>query len=147
MINSRSNHFKGSILMKRIVAIPLILLISILVMVIGCQQKPSEEQLFTKAKTAQEARDFNAAVDAYKDVVANYPNGDKADEAQFMVGFLYANDLGDTLNARLAYEKFLNDYSSRSDEGMILSAKWELANLGKSIDEIDDVMDFTQDSE
>jgi len=133
--------------MKRIVIIPLILLISILVLVVGCQQKPSEADLFTKAKTAQEARDFNAAVNAYEEVVAQYPTGDKADEAQFMIGFLYANDLGDTLNARVAYEKFLKDYSDNSDEGMVLSAKWELANLGKSIEEIDDVMDFTQGEE
>jgi len=130
--------------MKRIHKAALIFLISLFVLAIGCQKQASEAELFSIAKKAQESRDYVAAVDAYKNVVAQYPNGDRADEAQFMIGFLYANDIGDTLQARTAYENFLKNYSSASDEGMVLSAKWELANLGRDIEEINEVMDFAK---
>lgn len=129
--------------MKRFVKVAGGLLLVTLLVLTGCSKKPSEEELFSKAKTAQEARDFTAAVDAYKQVVANYPDGERADEAQFMVGFLYANDIGDTTAARAAYETFLEKYAENSDNGMVLSAKWELANLGKDVDEIEEIMSFT----
>jgi len=128
--------------MKRVVTVAGSLLLAVLLLTTGCQKKPSEEELFSKAKAAQEARDFSGAVAAYKQVVANYPSGEKADEAQFMVGFLYANDIGDTAAARSAYETFLEKYAANSDSGMVLSAKWELANLGKNVDQIEDVMHF-----
>ncbi|MCB2198579.1 tetratricopeptide repeat protein [bacterium] len=128
--------------MKRFVTVAGgILLVAILV-ITGCSNKPSEEELFSKAKAAQESRDFTGAVDAYKLVVANYPDGDRADEAQFMVGFLYANDIGDTTAARTAYEVYLEKYAARSDSGMVLSAKWELSNLGKDVDQIEEIMNF-----
>lgn len=128
--------------MKRVVTVAGSLLLVALLMATGCQKKPSEEELFSKAKAAQESRDFTGAVEAYKQVVASYPSGEKADEAQFMIGFLYANDIGDTSAARSAYETFLEKYAANSDSGMVLSAKWELANLGKDVDQIEDVMHF-----
>ncbi|MBS1260920.1 MAG: Outer membrane protein assembly factor BamD [Calditrichaeota bacterium] len=116
-------------------------------LIAGCSSGPSEEELFTQAKKAQEARDFYGAVDAYKQVVSNYPNGDRADEAQFMVGFLYANDIRDVEKAKDAYETFLEKYSATSDSGMVLSAKWELANLGKEIEDIEEVMKFAREAQ
>ena len=128
--------------MKRLLLITGGLLLVSLLLTTGCKKKPTEEALFTKAKTAQEARDFKGAVQAYKDVVASYPTGKKADEAQFMIGFLYANDIGDTAQARQAYETFLTHYAAGADSGMVLSAKWELSNLGKDVDQIEQVMQF-----
>lgn len=114
---------------------------------VGCSNKPSEEDLFTKAKKAQETKDFTQAIDIYKSVVEFYPAGDRADEAQFMVGFLYANDVKDTVKAREAYQTFLDKFSATSDSGMILSAKWEIANLGRDVEDIDEVMKFIEETE
>jgi len=119
------------------------LLLIALLLTVGCSKKPGEEELFSKAKAAQEVRDFQSAVEAYRQVVANFPNGERADEAQFMIGFLYANDIGDTAQAREAYEVYLEKFAARSDSGMVLSAKWELANLGKDVDQIEQIMQFT----
>ena len=118
-----------------------------LALIVGCSSKPSEEELFVKAKKAQEARDFYAAVQAYQNVVTEYPQGDRADEAQFMIGFLYANDIQDTAKAKDAYQKFLDNYTAVSDSGMVLSAKWELANLGKDIKDIEEVVKFAEETE
>ncbi len=123
--------------MRSLLSVLLVALVA--VAIIGCQGKPSEEELFEKAKQAQDAQDTQAAIAAYKDVVKHYPDGDKADEAQFMVGFLYANALNDLDNARTAYEAFLENYSTSSDSGMVLSARWELEHLGKDVQEIEAV--------
>jgi outer membrane protein assembly factor BamD (BamD/ComL family) len=133
--------------MKRFITISITISIIALIVFAGCQNKPKETDLFTNAKKAQESRDFNGAIDAYKQVVETYPKGEHADEAQFMIGFLYANDLSDTTNARIAYQAFLDNYSSTANEGMILSAKWELDNLGKNIEEIEEVMSFSAEAE
>ncbi len=131
--------------MQRTILTSLILIVA-LVLGAGCAKGPSEEELFVKAKKAQEARDFYAAVQAYGEVVQTYPNGDKADEAQFMIGFLYANDIRDTVKAKEAYNKFLETYSASSDSGMVLSARWELANLGKDVEDIEEVMKFAEEA-
>lgn len=129
--------------MHRTILTTLILIVA-LILSAGCAKGPTEEELFVKAKKAQEARDFYAAVQAYDEIVQAFPNGDKADEAQFMIGFLYANDIKDTLKAKEAYNKFLETYAATSDSGMVLSARWELANLGKDVEDIEEVMRFAE---
>ncbi|MCB2211723.1 outer membrane protein assembly factor BamD [bacterium] len=129
--------------MKRIILAALVLVMA-LVLSTGCASGPSEEELFVKAKKAQEARDFYAAVAAYQAVVDAYPKGERADEAQFMIGFLYANDIRDTTMAKEAYKTFLDTYSTTSDSGMVMSARWELANLGKDVEDIEEVMKFAE---
>ncbi|GBE29108.1 outer membrane protein assembly factor BamD [bacterium BMS3Bbin04] len=131
--------------MYRYVLTTLILIVA-LVFSAGCASGPTEEELFVKAKKAQEARDFYAAVQSYNEVVTAYPNGDRADEAQFMIGFLYANDIRDTTKARDAYLTFLDRYTATSDSGMVLSARWELANLGKDVEDIEEVMRFAEEA-
>jgi outer membrane protein assembly factor BamD (BamD/ComL family) len=135
----------GTEAMHRTVLTTLILIVA-LIFSAGCAQGPTEEELFVKAKKAQEARDFYAAVSAYSEVVQAYPNGERADEAQFMIGFLYANDIRDIVKAKEAYNTFLETYAATSDSGMVLSARWELANLGKDVEDIEEVMKFAEES-
>lgn len=114
-----------------------ITLISGLIAWMGCSNKPTAEELFTQAKKYQENQDFQRAINMYEKIIKLYPDGKQTDEAQFMIGFIYANDLKDYEGARNAYHQFLENYSAVTDSGMIVSAKWELENLGKDINEID----------
>jgi outer membrane protein assembly factor BamD (BamD/ComL family) len=43
-------------------------------------------------------------------MVARFPDFVQADRAQFMVGFVYAEELGDTVQARAAFERFMTLY-------------------------------------
>lgn len=54
-------------------------------------------------------KDFDAAIAAFKDVVAQYPAHDKAAAAMLKAGYSYAL-LGDTANARFYLEALLRDY-------------------------------------
>lgn len=73
------------------------------------------------------------AIALYASILAHAPQHPKAATAQFMTGFIYANDLGDLEKAKTAYEAFLQKHPN--DE-LAESAKMELENLGKSPEEL-----------
>jgi len=87
------------------------------------------DELFLEAESAFETLDFERAVKCYEEIVKRYPSDSRAAEAQFLIGFVYANDIGDIPLAKEAYTTFLDNFSTSSDRGMVLSAQWELANL------------------
>jgi len=124
--------------MKRLAFIlPFILIVTALV--IGCKKGPGAEALFSEAKSLQEEAKFTEAAAKYELLVQQYPKSEYAPQSQFMVGFIYANELKELDKAKAAYETFLKNYSATSDSGMVASARWELANLGKDINEIEDL--------
>jgi outer membrane protein assembly factor BamD (BamD/ComL family) len=111
----------------------------VLALVIGCQKGPKAEDIFTEAKQLQENAQYAEAVAKYQQLVDRYPKNRFAPQAQFMIGFIYANELDEYDKAKVAYEAFLANYADVSDSGMVASAKWELDNLGKDINEIEDL--------
>lgn len=129
--------------MKRIV-IGLSLLPLLLLLALGCQKKPSEEQIFNEAKKFQEDSKYAEAVASYEKLVQFHPHGRYAPQAQFMVGFIEANELKDLKKAEAAYKTFLDKYAAKADSGMVASAQWELKNLGKDINEIQDLSPVMQ---
>ncbi|MDK9700906.1 MAG: tetratricopeptide repeat protein [bacterium] len=111
-----------------------------IVMLIGCGGvKANEDELFNTAKQFQEQGKQTDAVAKYEELVKIHPSGKRAPNAQFMIGFLYANELKQLDKAKTAYEKFLKDYSAVSDSGIIKSAQWELEHLGKDINDIEEL--------
>jgi outer membrane protein assembly factor BamD (BamD/ComL family) len=110
-----------------------------LAFIIGCQKGPTAEDVFNEAKQLQEDANYTDAVTKYEKLVQTHPKSRYAPQAQFMIGFIYANELDDLDKAKVAYEKFLEVYASESDSGMVASAEWELRNLGKDINEIEDL--------
>lgn len=140
----------------------------------GCEKPPTPEALFTRAEIKRDAmniqgsiqdlsklvrkfpehelaaksqfmigfiynnnlRDFNAAINAYRVVVSSYGETRFGQNAQFMIGYIYANELNDIEKARQEYELFLELYTDKADSGLVQSAKFELQNLGKDINEI-----------
>ncbi|HDH57391.1 MAG TPA: outer membrane protein assembly factor BamD [Bacteroidetes bacterium] len=110
-----------------------------LALIIGCQKGPKAEDLFTEAKKLQEEQKYDEAVVKYEQLVELHPKSQYAPQSQFMIGFIYANEIEDLEKAKVAYETFLNQYADRSDSGMVASAEWELKNLGKDINEITDL--------
>jgi outer membrane protein assembly factor BamD (BamD/ComL family) len=129
--------------MKRIVIllslVPLVLLLAV-----GCQKKPAEDQMFNEAKKFQEESKYSEAVASYEKLVQVHPRGKYAPQSQFMVGFILANEIKDLKRAEAAYQAFLDKYSSSADSGMVASAQWELKNLGKDINEIQDLSGIMQ---
>ncbi|MBU0517495.1 tetratricopeptide repeat protein [bacterium] len=124
--------------MKRLAFI-LPLLVILTALMIGCGKGPGADALFSEAKALQEEAKFAEATAKYESLVQQFPKSSFAAQSQFMIGFIYANELKDLDKAKVAYEAFLKNYSSSSDSGMVASARWELDNLGKDINEIKDL--------
>ena len=90
------------------------------------RQKPrTEEELFT---LAQETEDPLRRLTYYSELVFNYPDGEHSDEAQFMIGFIQAEELGNYEAARGALERMLETYP---DSELRQSAEWMLENMGE----------------
>jgi TolA-binding protein len=83
-------------------------------------------QLFAKAQNAPQAKD---RIDLFRQVVREYPNDKSAIQADFMIGFTYAEEMRDYPSARAAFQEFLRKYP-KSD--LVASANWMLENMEHS---------------
>lgn len=129
--------------MKR--GIILLLLVPfILAFVSSCKKGPSPEDIFNAAKGLQEEQKYAEAVVKYEELVTLHPRNKLAAQSQFMIGFICANELNEFEKAENAYKAFLENYADMSDSGMVVSARWELENLGKDINEIEDLSAITE---
>jgi len=79
-------------------------------------------------------RDFDSAIAAYVNVVNNFSGTNQEAQAQFMIGYIYANILGDNAKAEMNYKIFLDRFP---DHELAPSVQFELNYLGKDINEID----------
>jgi hypothetical protein len=95
-------------------------------------QTRTEEELFT---LAQEAEDPLMRLSYYGELILGYPDGEHADEAQFMIGFIHSEELGNYDAARSAFNRLLEHYP---DSELRDSANWMLENMGKETPPFDD---------
>jgi len=89
-------------------------------------------------------KDYQKSIETYKQIITQYPDDPKTPNASFMIGYIYANDLKDLEKARTSYEEFMKNYP---DHMLVSSAKWEIENLGKSLDEIPQLQKITKGKE
>ena len=67
-------------------------------------------------------------------MVNNFSGTNQEAQAQFMIGYIYANILNDNSQAELNYKNFLDRFP---DHELAPSVQFELDHLGKDINEID----------
>ncbi len=85
--------------------------------------------------------DLDNSIAIYKKITDQYSDSEKAPNAMFMIGYIYANDLKDYDKAKESYNKFLTTYPNHM---LVPSARWELQNLGRSLDEIPQLQVITK---
>ena len=78
-------------------------------------------------KEAQAAVTPLQRVQLYKELVKHYPDEHVSIQAQFMIGFTYAEEMGEYDLARKEFEEFLRVHP---DSDLAGSAKWMLENMG-----------------
>lgn len=71
----------------------------------------SDDILMAKARIAIQQKNYNDAVADLKKIVAEHPNDLWADDAVFMLGDIYENQLNDKEQAKAYYQKIITDYS------------------------------------
>ena len=86
-------------------------------------QKKSARDLFNEAQSAGSA---SARIAAYRRVVEEYPASDVGPQAQFMVGFIYSEELKEYDAAERAFRELVEKYP-RSE--LVTSARWMLEHM------------------
>ncbi len=115
--------------MKRVAPL-LFLLAGFLLMVASCQkEKPkTEEELYTMAQEAMNKGNSHEALKYYQQILKVYPQSSNNYKAQFMMGYVYSEQLKDTVKAREAYQKVIEQYPNCD---LVGSASWMMGNAGK----------------
>jgi peptidyl-prolyl cis-trans isomerase C len=75
----------------------------------GDQSKLGIDELF---KLASDHQDLHRAIRIYEDILKRFPEHEQSYKAQFMIGFVYSEQLGDTSRAIQAFEKVMKNYPS-----------------------------------
>jgi peptidyl-prolyl cis-trans isomerase C len=86
-------------------------------------------------KEAQAAVTPLQRIELYKMIAKRFPNEKVTVQAQFMIGFTYAEEMGEYDLARGAFQEFLRLHP---DSDLAGSAKWMLDNMGQPGPELDD---------
>lgn len=89
-------------------------------------------------KEAQAAGSPKQRIDLYRALLARYPDDPVSVQAQFMIGFTYAEDLGQYDEARAEFRKFIDKYPHHE---LANSAKWMLENMDKPAPELNDSLE------
>jgi TolA-binding protein len=87
---------------------------------------------------AQMESDPRTRIQYYRDIVNQYPNEKNAPEALFMIGFTYAEDLMDFVQARRTFDELIKKYP---ESGIVESAKRMTENMDKPGVKIDSPAD------
>lgn len=105
----------------------------LMLMVFSCSKTLSEEEYYNAAKDAYTKENFKLAIDNFNNIVTHYPQGKRAAEASFMLGFINANDVKDYDAAKKYYEDFIKKYPKHE---LADDAQYELETLGKDINDL-----------
>lgn len=98
-------------------------------------QYPQRDDILQKlAWSYHNRKEFQRSVSTYQLLLEQLPQSSHAAQSQFMVGYIYANEIKDLDRARQAYTAFQQKYPQHdlSDD-----VAFELEHLGKDINDLD----------
>ena len=99
----------------------------------SCSEKQSETEYLQSAYQLYTDEAYEEAIAAFAKILEDYPKGEHTSKAMFMIGFIHANYTKNYEEAKKYYNNFIEKYP---DDAMVSSAKYELDNLGKDINEL-----------
>ena len=102
------------------------------------------EVLLMTASLYQSLRRYGDAIEAFKELPAAYPDSPEAVSSQFLLGYLYYEDLKDTEKANTILSEFLKTHP---ESDLAVSAKVLLENIDTPVDEWDIIKKIESESE
>jgi outer membrane protein assembly factor BamD (BamD/ComL family) len=102
------------------------------VVLTGCSSKSAEE-LFNLAQQAENDGNFKKAIDLYTMLLQKYPQNEHNYKAQFMIGFIYSEELKNYEKSSEAMQKVVDNYP---DCDLADDARWMLEHMGNNLDDI-----------
>ena len=95
----------------------------------------SPEELF---QAAMDSKDSNQRIGIYRELIKRFPDSKYAAQAQFMIGFIYSEELKDYGKAEEALKVVVDKYPSSE---LVDSARWMLKNMRDSSQTVGTVED------
>ena len=92
------------------------------------ESKKTEEELYTEAQNYSEKGDFQSAIKTYEEILKIYPHSPLAYKAQFLIGFVYSENIKDYQKAKENYKKVIEKYP---DCDLADDAKYMLQTMEK----------------
>lgn len=92
------------------------------------KKKKTEEELYTEAQNFSEQGDFQSAIKTYEEILELYPDSPLAYKAQFLIAFVYSENLKDIEKAQENYRKVIDKYP---DCDLSDDAQYMLETMGK----------------
>lgn len=86
-------------------------------------------------KEAQAAVTPLSRIEAYRELIKRFPTDRVSIQAQFMIGFTYAEEMGEYEQAKREFEAFIR---AHPDSDLAGSAKWMMENMDRPGPELDD---------
>ncbi len=86
-------------------------------------------------KEAQAAVTPLQRIEAYRELIQRFPTDRVSIQAQFMIGFTYAEEMGEYEQARKEFEDFIR---AHPDSDLAGSAKWMMDNMDQPAPELDE---------
>ena len=120
-----------------------IVLVFITALAVSCSSKLSEAEYYTKANELYGNQQYEEAIQNFQAIIDNYPEGQHYPTAIFMTGYIYANHMQNFDEAKKYYSQFLEKFPEHE---LAVSAKYEIENLGKDINELPIFKELTADS-
>jgi outer membrane protein assembly factor BamD (BamD/ComL family) len=111
----------------------MLLMVCLGLLINGCGSK-SPEELFDLAQQAENDGDFKEAIDLYTMLLEKYPQNEHNYKAQFMIGFIYSEEMKDYEQARAAMQKVVDQYPNCD---LADDAQWMLDHMGKNLEDIE----------
>ncbi|MBN2012397.1 tetratricopeptide repeat protein [candidate division KSB1 bacterium] len=93
---------------QRIVTFLIIALVFVLL--IGCGERMTKEQLFATAEKYEMEENFEAAIKTYQKILKKYGDEERADEAQHKIALIYSNNLNDFQKSVEMHELVIKNY-------------------------------------
>lgn len=85
--------------------------LAVILLMAGCGG-PSEEELMSKAKEAQEAHQYDESIAAYEQLIKDHPKGARRAEAIYTLASIYQNARKDYPSAIRLYRQLADEYAS-----------------------------------
>ncbi len=82
----------------------------VLILVIGCAEKMTEEQLYAKVLDYEEKQQWEDLADTYEQIVKQYPDSPKAADHLYNLGMVYANNLKEYEKAIDMWQRLLKEH-------------------------------------
>jgi outer membrane protein assembly factor BamD (BamD/ComL family) len=74
------------------------------------KNKKTEQELYTDAQNFSEKGDFQSAIKTYEEILKLYPDSPRTYKAQFLIAFVYSENLKDHQKAKENYIKLIDKY-------------------------------------